>query len=210
MPARPAKLRRPERNICRQGWDNQNSLIGWWERKWPQLENSPHRLLKPNAATSDGLATLMPVCSPMEKWTRVYPNTRPTRTLPRAVDSPAPRPGLVMVPPCPSLLQISDLTEHGWVSCHTSLCPETSFQTCLPGTVLGFPVHPVIRGLTRPQAGSGSFPEGTQCGLPVSAPAPRESLLTLTPFNPAEEQPTVWTSGPQSPQTQGPIGKKYL
>ena len=154
------------------------SLVGWWERKRPQLKNSLHRLLKPNAATSDGSATLMPTCSPMEKWTRVHPNTRTTQTSPRAVDFPVPSPGLVMVPPRPPLLRISDLTEHGWVAFHTPLCPETSFQTCLPGTVLVFSFHPVIRGLTRPQVGSGCFPEGTQCGLPVSAPAPWESLCT--------------------------------
>lgn len=161
------------------------SLIGWWERKWPQLENSLHRLLKPNAATSDGLATLMPMCSPMEKWTHVHPNTRTTQTLPRAVDFPVPSPGLMMVPPRPPLLRISDLTEHGWVAFHTPLCPETSFQTCLPGTVLVFSFHPVIRGLSdlRQAAGASQKARSVGCLYQLQHPGNHSAhTYTLEPL----------------------------
>lgn len=159
------------------------------------LENWLNRLLKLNVATSDGSATLTPRCSPTEKWTRVHPNTRTSRTLPRAVDFPAPRPGLVMVPPGPPLLRISDQ----WVALHTPLCPETSFQTCLPETVLVFSFHPVIQGLTRHQAASGCIPEGTQCGaagVNSSTPGITAHTYTLAPSGGASRSLDHWSSAP--------------
>ena len=170
------------------------------------LENSPNRLLKLNAGTSDGLATLRSMCSPTEKWTRVHWNTRTSQTLPRAVDFPAPRPGLMMVPPGPPLLWISDQ----WVAFHTPLCPETSFQTCLPGTVLVFSFHPVIQGLTRYQAASGCVPEGTQCGaagLSSSILGITAHTYTLAPSGGASRSLDQWSSAPSD---VGLIHKKYL
>lgn len=113
------------------------------------LENSPNHLLKLNAGTSYGSATLRSMCSPMEKWTRVHRNTRTSQTLPRAVDFPAPRPGLMMVPPGPPLLRLSDR----WVALHTPLCPETSFQTCLLGDSAGLFLPPCD---PRPDSTSGN------------------------------------------------------